>query len=162
MFRWSVCEGGILQWILLCTLCSWRFVTFPKGSCHVIYMLRISLPVVPFLHVRCRHCSCSHIPDECVTSDLTYCCFLLFLLLCPSFFWPQCAKQHRLQMGIWVQNKKCALFSNVITLAVWINTAFNVLIKLFSDPSCSVDGGIIILEKTTPIRTEMFHQKSKW
>ena len=34
-----------------------------------------------------------------------------------------------------------------------------ILIKAFSDPSCPVSWGIVILEETTPIRTEMFHQR---
>ncbi len=32
-----------------------------------------------------------------------------------------------------------------------------ILLKLFNDPSCPMDGGIVILEETTPIRIEMFH-----
>ena len=36
-----------------------------------------------------------------------------------------------------------------------------ILIKPFSDPSCPMDGGIVILEETSPIRIEMFHQRIK-
>ena len=36
-----------------------------------------------------------------------------------------------------------------------------ILIKPFSDPSCPMDGGIVILEETTPIRIEMFHHRIK-
>ncbi len=36
-----------------------------------------------------------------------------------------------------------------------------ILIKPFSDPSCPADGGIVILEETTPIRIEMFHHRIK-
>ncbi len=35
------------------------------------------------------------------------------------------------------------------------------LIKPFSDPLCPMDGGIFIVEKTTPIRIEMFHHRAK-
>ena len=36
-----------------------------------------------------------------------------------------------------------------------------ILIKPFSDPSCPMDGSIVILEETTPIRIEMFHHRIK-
>ncbi len=35
------------------------------------------------------------------------------------------------------------------------------LIKPVSDPSFPVDGGIVILEETTPVRIEMFHHRIK-
>ena len=36
-----------------------------------------------------------------------------------------------------------------------------ILIKPFSDPLCPMDGGIVILEETIPIRIEMFHYRIK-
>lgn len=36
-----------------------------------------------------------------------------------------------------------------------------ILIKPFSHPVCPMDGGIIILEETTPINIEIFHHWMK-
>lgn len=34
-------------------------------------------------------------------------------------------------------------------------------VKPFSDPWCSIDGDIVILEDTTPMKMEMFHHRTK-
>ena len=36
-----------------------------------------------------------------------------------------------------------------------------ILIQPFSDPSCFIDEGIVILEETAPIRIEMFYHRIK-
>lgn len=35
----------------------------------------------------------------------------------------------------------------------------DIVFSSFSEPSCPMDGGVVILEKVTPIRIEKFHHK---
>lgn len=35
------------------------------------------------------------------------------------------------------------------------------LVKLSGGPSCPMDGVVVIVEEITPIRTEMFHHRTK-
>lgn len=98
--------------------------------------------------------------------------FLLFLFLFPSLPFPSLSFFHSLPPSPVNDPPPLPFFQSYLFFLLifeiccvcrsqHMNHIIFILFKSFSEPSCPVDGGGVILEKTTPTRIEIFYHRIK-